>query len=144
MVTMVDEATHCAHYETFACGSGCIVTLGGMLSCSVVTRKRHLRAPVGAAPLNVTVPVENPTANSSVQPKQERVGEERRRHRERGILVAPLLNREMVTVSTRPPWSCSLECRVVRPAERYARRCAGCPVVAPKALLAHHLWSCSV
>jgi len=107
-------------------------------SCSVVTRKRTCAPPVGAAPLNVTVPWRIPTATLvGFSESEERVGGGGGAgHRERGSSGSATVNAEMVTVSTRPPWSCSLECRGGGSCwNGYARRCAGCPVVARKRYL---------
>src|SRR5258705_11959690 len=59
MVTMVDEATALVLTTNVALvARAAIVTLGGMLAAPLLLESATCAPPVGAAPLNATVPVE--------------------------------------------------------------------------------------
>jgi len=77
MVTVVDEATALVLTTNVALvAPAAIVTLGGMLAAPLLLESATCAPPVGAAPLNVTVPVEEfpPTTLVGFSESEERVG----------------------------------------------------------------------
>ncbi len=74
---MVDEATALVLTTNVALvAPAAIVTLGGMLAAPLLLESATCAPPVGAAPLNVTVPVEEfpPTTLVGFSESEERVG----------------------------------------------------------------------
>ena len=77
MVTVVDEATALVLTTNVALvAPAAIVTLGGMLAAPLLLESATCAPPVGAAPLNVTVPVEEfpPATLVGFSESEERVG----------------------------------------------------------------------
>ena len=77
MVTVVDEATALVLTTNVALvAPAAIVTLGGMLAAPLLLESATCAPPVGAAPLSVTVPVEEfpPTTLVGFSESEERVG----------------------------------------------------------------------
>ena len=77
MVTMVDEATALVLTTNVALvAPAAIVTLGGMLAAPLLLESATCAPPVGAAPLSVTVPVEEfpPATLVGFSESEERVG----------------------------------------------------------------------
>jgi len=77
MVTVVDEATALVLTTNVALvAPAAIVTLGGMLAAPLLLESAICAPPVGAAPLNVTVPVEEfpPATLVGFSESEERVG----------------------------------------------------------------------
>ncbi len=77
MVTVVDEATALVLTTNVALvAPAAIVTLGGMLAAPLLLESATCAPPVGAGPLNVTVPVEEfpPATLVGFSESEERVG----------------------------------------------------------------------
>ncbi len=77
MVTVVDEATALVLTTNVALvAPAAIVTLGGMLAAPLLLESATCAPPVGAAPLSVTVPVEEfpPATLVGFSESEERVG----------------------------------------------------------------------